>query len=73
MKNLILLLFLASLLCFACKKEESDPDPEPENPAGEVVAKATIGNAGGTLESEDVILTIPAGAIDTTLTLVLYL
>jgi len=73
MKDLILLFCLIFFFCISCEKEAPDPDPGPESPVGDKITESTIGAAGGILESEDVLLTVPAGALDTTLTLALYL
>ncbi|MFN8344549.1 MAG: hypothetical protein U0X91_06080 [Spirosomataceae bacterium] len=74
---------LLILLSVACKKEnEAEPDPEtaPVNQTGEITpvgtpeveaVSATIGPAGGSIESADKRLrvTIPAGALSTTQTI----
>ena len=73
MKNLILLVALFSLLCISCEKEPHKPDPDTEIPDGQKIAEATIDETGGILESEEVLLRVPAGALDTTLTFALYL
>lgn len=73
MKNLFLFIAMFSILCISCKKDPLDPDPGPEAPEGKNLAEATIDEKGGKLESGDVILTVPAGALDTTLTFALSL
>lgn len=65
-------IFCISLICtflfHSCVKEEPEPEPEPEIPEEPAFAEATIGPEGGELASEDFILSVPEGAIDTTLT-----
>jgi hypothetical protein len=75
MKNRIILAALCSLLCISCEKKPVDPgpDPDPEIPAGPKIAEVTIDESGGILESEDVLLRVPVGSLDTTLTFTLYL
>jgi len=59
MKKLPLLLLLPMLL-ISCPKD--DPEDEP----GEILAQAEIGPPGGTLESEEITLTVPPGTFTAT-------
>jgi len=73
MKNLVLLLMVTFLALYSCKKEIVEQNPKDEPPIEETVAEATIGPAGGKLETEDVVLIVPEGAFDTTITLRLFI
>lgn len=72
MRNLPLLFAGLLIALNSCTKEpNNDPHDEPEE--GQALAEAVIGTNGGSLESEDFLLTVPAGAFNTSITLKLYL
>ncbi|MFC1572238.1 hypothetical protein ACFL6M_01440 [Candidatus Eisenbacteria bacterium] len=66
-------LILALGFCLGCSESSSGPetgnDPPPDS---EVVAEESIGPDGGTLETDDFSMIVPAGAFDTTTDLVLH-
>lgn len=62
MKKLLLLLFLP-LLLISCPKEDIPPEDE-----GTILATADIGPSGGTLEMEELSLTVPPGTFTETQT-----
>jgi len=63
MKKLFLILALP-LLLISCPKEEIEPEP-----GGELLAEADIGPAGGVLESDGIIITVPPEAFASTVTI----
>ena len=69
MKAMILLITAAMLTMFACSGDESS-SPEPDEEAPLVVD--TLGTAGGTLETDDFALAVPAGAFSSPAELKLY-
>jgi len=72
-KNLILLLCILSLAIYSCEKEPDEPDQNGDPADNPSLLEADIGSAGGKLETEDFVLTVPEGAFDTTVTLKLTL
>jgi len=71
MKKLILVLFcLLFIIIVTCSK---DQPIEPSNEQNDLLAEATIGIEGGTISTDNFILTVPAGAFSTTADFKLYL
>jgi hypothetical protein len=66
----IILLFAICFLYTGCKKDQSNGPAEDENFS--VEANETIGTEGGTLKTDDFIMTIPAGAFNENNNLTLY-
>lgn len=62
---------MVSLFLFSCNEDEPT-SPEGETPEGEVLADASIGSEGGTLTTEDFILTVPSGSFSSNANLNLY-
>lgn len=61
----IILALAAMLLVTGCRKEDTSPveeQPSGEEPVNEPITLATIGEAGGTLRTGDIIVSVPAGA-----------
>ena len=71
MKTFILMLIVGLLfLILTCS---SDQPSAPSEQQSDILAEATIGEEGGTIATDDFILTVPEGAFATTTDLKLYL
>jgi len=68
-KGCYLIVFLVLLFIKCAKDDPTSPDIPDETP----IATETIGSAGGTLETADFKLTVPAGAFDEAAELKLYI
>ena len=68
MKKTIPFILIILLIFLTCKEKEPTA-PEDETPKSEILAEATIGIEGGTIETEDFKLTIPNGAFSNTSTI----